>query len=228
MKKFVLLFVALFAVLALSACGEICVGPECLGEVTGGTVDDNDDNDNNDTGDTGITVDNVIPFTHINGHGEETEKLAFILFEVEVRDYVKYQVSYLSCTCRDKVVNYWNVMYIEINKYTQDVRTLTFGPDGDDGHYTPGTWGDSSGDPNQNGVTFEMFEDQFIPWVVGKSLADLEGISVFDNDGHLGVVNTSTIAEQDLIDTFAGSSVSTNNMIRVVKELLEYHAVNYD
>lgn len=225
MKKLVLLFVALFVVLTLSACEDLCVGPECLGEISA-NPDDNEDPDDTTNPDT--SSDQAMMYTHINGHGEETEKTAFILFEVEVRDYVKYQVAYLSCTCRDKVVNYWNVMYIEINKYSQDVRTLTFGPDGESGHYTPGTWGDSSGDPNQNGVTFEQFETSFFPWVVGQSLETLDGISVFDNDGHLGVTNTTTIAETDLVDEFAGSSVSTNNIIRVVKELLIYHSENYD
>jgi len=225
MKKLVLLIVTFFAVFALSACGDLCVGPECLGEID---QNPDDNNDPDGTVDNGTTTDQAITYIHLNGHGEETEKIAFILFEVEVRDYVKYQVAYLSCTCRDKVVNYWNVMYIEVNKFTQDVRTLSFDTDGATGHYTPGTWGDSSGDPNQNGVTFEQFKADFFPWVVGKTLDDLAGIYVFDNDGHLGITNDTPIAEQDLVDAFAGSSVSTNNIIRVVKELLEYHAENYD
>lgn len=211
MKKFALLFVALFAVLTLSACGDtsLCVGPECL------TEDDN-------TGDSGTTVDNAITFTHINGHGEETERLAYILFEVELRDYVKYQVAYLSCTCRDKVVNYWNVMYIEVNKSTGEVRTISFDTDGESGHYTPGTWGDSSGDANQNGITYEQFVADFIPWLVGQTEDSLADISVLTD-----ITDVTTTDGTDIVDAFAGSSVSTNNMIRIVKEILDYHATNY-
>ena len=47
------------------------------------------------------------------------------------------------------------------------------------------------------------------------------------NDDRYAGLNTATIAEQDLIDTFAGSSVSTNNLLRVVKVLLDYHETNY-
>jgi hypothetical protein len=223
MKKLVLILVSALFVLTLSACDDLCVGPECIT----GEVDDNPDDNDNDGGDNGGTaVDNVLPFTHINGHGEETEKNAFILYEFEVRDYVKYQVTYISCTCRDAVYNYWQVAFIEVNKYTNDVLYISFDLDGDDGHYTPGTWGDSS--PTPAGKTYEDFATDFFPWLEGKSLADLEGISVFTNDDYHGVQNTANIAEQDLIDDFAGSSVSTNNLIRIIKELLEYHEAKYN
>jgi hypothetical protein len=213
MKKIALLIATLFTVTALSACGDICVGPECITGETGGEVVAKDEK--------------AIQFTHIDGHGNVVEMTAYILFEVELRDYVKYQVAYLSCTCRDKVVNYWNVMYLEVDKATGAVQYISFDQDGEGGHYTPGTWGDSSGDPNQNGVTYEQLKADFFPWIVGKTEADFAGIDVFDNDGHLGVTNDVTIAETDLIDAFAGSSVSTNNMIQIVKTMLGYHNEKY-
>jgi len=224
MKKLLLMLLSITFVFGLTACDDLCVGPECI---TNAVDDSTDDNDDDTVIPGGTSVDNVIPYIHLNGHGEETEKNGFILFEVEVRDYVKYQVAYLSCTCRDAVVNYYNVAYIEINKYTNDVRTLSFDKDGENGHYHPGTWGDSSGDENQNNVTFEMFEDDFFPWIVGKTSADLEGIYYFNNGDYFDLSNTKTIDETDLIDEFAGSSVSTNNIIRIVKELLSYHEENY-
>lgn len=225
MKKFVLIIVSLFFVFALTACDDLCVGAECIT----GEVEDNEDPDGNENPDDNtVDADFLVAYTHLNGHGVETDKNAVILFEVEVRDYVKYQIAYLSCTCRDKVVNYWNVAYIEINKYSNDVRTVSFNQDGENGHYTPGTWGDSSGDPNQNGVTFEQFEASFFPWLVGQTSASLDGISYFRNGTYHDVTpNTVDIAETDLIDEFAGSSVSTNNLIRVIKELLTYHEENY-
>ena len=235
MKKILLITALFFIVFTLSACEEVCVGPECI--IT--AVDDDDDNGTN-TDDCevcevcedceecpvidGTIVENAIQFTHISGHGDETEKNAFILLEWELRDYVRYQVTYLSCTCRNADVNYWQVAFVEINFYTNDLRTISFSEDSG-GHYVGGMWGDS--DPTPEGKSLTNFEDEFIPWLIGKDLTDLDGISVFTNDDYYGVQNTTNIAEQDLIDGYAGSSVSTNNMIRVMKALLEYHEEEY-
>ena len=212
MKK-VFAFILLFQVMTLlTGCSEICVGPNCIiGESDSDLVD----------------TSNVLPYVHINGYGTETTKNAYILFEAELRDYVKYQVAYLACTCRDSIVNYWSVMYIEVAKGTNEVMIISWDKDGQNGHYTPGTWGDSSGDSSQNYVTYEQFKNDFVPWFIGKALYDFEGIYVFDNDGHLGISNDVIIQEQDLIDEFAGSSVSTNNILRVIKEILAYHETIY-
>lgn len=208
MKKIFLVISLLLLTFTLTACEDVCVGPECV------------------TGDSGgSTTDSIIKFMHVDGHGLETEKDAYLLFEFETLNYVKYQISYLSCTCRDANVNYWQVAYIEINKYTNDVSYISFGLDSE-GHYTGGMWGDSDPIPTNN-KTLENFEEDFFPWIVGKSLTDFEGISIFTNAEYHGIQNTTTIAETDMIDSYASSSVSTNNIIRVVKVLLEYHEENY-
>ncbi len=212
MKKVVLMVTLLLTVFTLTACEDVCVGPECYTD--GGSS-------------ANAETDFMVPFTHINGHGEETDKFGYLLYEYEVRDYVKYQITYLSCTCRPADFNYWQVMFIEINKFSNDVRTISFGYDDEssDHPYTAGMWGDSS--PTPSGKTLEDFEADFIPWLVGKSQEDLQGIQVFTNDDYYGISNDTTIDNQDLIDDFAGSSVSTNNMIRIVKSLMEYHSENY-
>lgn len=215
MKKLTLLMITFTMVLLLSACSDACVGPTCA---AGSGSEPNTSE-----------LDVVLPFVHINGEAHETDKNAYILFEYgKLRDFVKYQVAYLACTCRSATVNYWNVAFVEITKGTNEIQLLSFGPDSD-GHYNPGSWGDSSGAPEQNGVTREDFENDFIPWLVGKNYEDLEGISVFTNSDYLssGIKNTTNIEETDLIDAFTGTSVSTNNMIRVMKELLKYHEANY-
>ena len=209
MKRILLVFSVLIIVFTLSACDDVCVGPECVTGETGG-----------------VTSDSIIKFTHVDGHGAESEKDAYLLFEFETTNYVKYQISYLSCTCRDANVNYWQVAYIEINKYTNDVSYLSFELD-PEGHYRGGMWGDSDPIPTNN-KTLEDFETDFFPWIVGKTLTDFEGISVFTNEEYHGIQNTTDIAEQDMIDDYASSSVSTNNIIRIVKTLLEYHEENYN
>lgn len=172
---------------------------------------------------------NILKFDHLNGHGDVVERNAYLLFEYEMRDYVKYQIAYVACTCRAPEVNYWKVAYVEISKKDNSIKTISFRQDGT-GHYTAGFWGDSNPVPTGNMPTLEDFEEKFIPWLIGKKLTDLEGIEVFTNDVYTGgeIKNETTIAETDLIDFFAGASVTTNNMIRVMKVLLEYHEQHYD
>ena len=50
----------------------------------------------------------VIPHAHIDGPKNETPFYAFVNFRYRARDYIKYQVSYLSCTCREASVNMWH------------------------------------------------------------------------------------------------------------------------
>lgn len=187
--------------------------------------------------DNGACVEKVEPvattllhFEHINGHGVLTMREAPILYEYELGPYVKYQVSYLSCTCRDADLNYWQVMYVEIEKSTNRIMTISFGSDG--GHYTPGTWGDSS--PTPGNKTLENFEDEFIPWLVSQDMETLAKISVFKNETYNGIDNEIQITDagvdgngDDMIDAYTGSSVSTNNMIRIMNVLLAYHDEKY-
>jgi len=240
MKKLLLISALFLFVFTLTACQDVCVGaeciltaeevneePDCVGDECEVIVPDPEECEDTVCEDCpdpveidGTVVQNAIPYEHINGHGDVTDKNAFILLEWPLRDYIRYQITYLSCTCRNPDVNYWNLAFVEINLYTNDIRTISFEEDST-GHYIAGMWGDSS--PTPAGKTLENFQDEFIPWLIGKTLEDFDGISVFTNDAYYGVQNTTTISEQDLIDGYAGSSVSTNNMIRVMKELLEYH-----
>ncbi len=228
MKRLLLVVMTLFAVITLSACSDVCVGTTCVQEDPEPT-----------TG--GVELDNVISYDHINGEGHVVEDHnAYILFEYEMQGYVKYQVSFLACTCRPADINFWSVMYIEVNKYTNDVKYISFGLDNpeSDHPYSPGSWGDSS--PTPAGKTQEDFQEMYVPWFYGKSLEDLDGISIFKNDTYHGTdYNTVTIDdavytdpdtgnEINLIDDFANSSVSTNNILRVVKSTLEYHEENYN
>ena len=76
--------------------------------------------------------------------------------------------------------------------------------------------------------SYEDFVNDYIPWLVGQTPESLEGITLFSNEAYHDVPqNTQTIDDQDLIDSFAGSSVSTNNMIRIVHAMFEYHIKNY-
>ncbi|MFP4187284.1 MAG: hypothetical protein ACLFSU_03830 [Acholeplasmataceae bacterium] len=204
MKKLLFLLILLVSVFTLSACND--------------SADDDEEE---------IVRDNILRFDHLNGHGDIVTRDAYILFEYEMRDYVKYQLAYVACTCRAPEVNFWKVAYVEINKSSNDIKRISFDKDGT-GDYLAGFWGDSDPIPNETNATYEDMKGDFIPWLVGKDSEDLEGIEVFTNEEYEGgIKNTKTIEEQDMIDYYSGASVTTNNMIRVMKVLLEYHENNY-
>lgn len=170
----------------------------------------------------------VLKFPHLDGHGSEVMKDMPILFEYEMRDYVKYQVAFVACTCRAPRDNFWSVAYIDVSKETGEIQYISFEQDSS-GHYTAGVWGDSNPIPEVE-VTYEDFERDFFPWIVGKTSEDLDGINIFYDETptvYADYANTKQINEPELIDAFSGSSVSTHSIIRVVKTLLEYHDSKY-
>jgi hypothetical protein len=171
----------------------------------------------------------ILKFPHLDGHGSEIMKDMPVLFEYELSTYVKYQVAFVACTCRAPRDNFWSVAYFDIDKNTGELLYLSFDEDSS-GHYQAGVWGDSNPIP-ATGITYEEnFKVDFIPWLVGQTLDDLEGINIFYDetpDVYADYANTKDINEPEMIDTYAGSSVSTNNLIRVTKTLLEYHQEKY-
>lgn len=195
----------------------------------------------------------LIPFTHINGPKIEWNFFAFVNFEFDATYFYKYQVTYLSCTCRDPDVNYWQTAYVELSipgsGKIEDVklRTLSFEKDGDNGHYIAGFWGDSGTNGNKitgSDVTYEDIRDGFIPFLVGKSYAQLSSYDGY-TDKKTGKTYDDTVfgidpeqfekdmagvpfhdKEQVTLDDFGGASVSTNNILRMLLSLMEYHAAN--
>ena len=164
----------------------------------------------------------VLQFPHLDGHGHEIDKDMPILFEYEMRDYVKYQVAFVACTCRPPKDNFWSIVYMDIDKATGELLYMSFDTDSS-GHYDAGVWGDSNPIP-ETGITLEDFESDFIPWLVGKTYDDLDGINIFYDDTpdvYADYANSKEINEPEMIDAYAGSSVSTNKLIRVTKTLLE-------
>jgi len=106
----------------------------------------------------------VIPFDHINGPRDEWDFYAIINFQYPETRYVKYQVTYLSCTCRADNVNYWQTAYMEMstnvsNPENSKLRALSFDIDGT-GKYTAGFWGDS--DPIKSGDSIIATYDDYV------------------------------------------------------------------
>lgn len=196
----------------------------------------------------------LIPFTHINGPKAEWNFFAVVNFEYNADFYYKYQVTYLSCTCRSAEVNYWQTAFVELtvpgSGKLEDVKLRTLSFDNDkNGHYIAGFWGDSGVngyDINGSGITYEDIKTGFIPFLVGKTYAQLssyDGYEVSINgttkvyDDTVFAIDPNEFAEdmegvlfhgedQVTLDDFNGASVSTNNILRMLIPLMEYHAAN--
>lgn len=168
----------------------------------------------------------VIPINHVNGPREETLFYAFVNFKYKARNYIKYQVTYLSCTCRSADVNYWMTAYVELtlpkSKDINDseVRFLSFDRDSQD-HYTAGFWGDSN--PTPAGATYEQFKEEYIPYFIDKNYGYIQTLS-FVEDIDAAEYAAGEGREGYTLDTLSGSSVSTNNIIRMLNALFKYHA----
>ena len=271
MKKVLL---ALSMILGLTSCGINGTKPsqnpsdvgssntsECTDDVCGGDVELNLDviNDylENDPYWSDLNVNGnkvtLIPFKHINGPKVEWDFFALVNFEYDMTSYYKYQVTYLSCTCRSNDVNYWQTAYVELscpksgNVDDVKLRKLSFDQDGT-GDYLAGFWGDSGvghAIPGSlNNVTYEDIKTAFIPYLVGKTYKDIssyDGYKVGDNvydDTVFGIDKddfAQTMAKKEILyhgekpvtlDDFNGASVSTNNILRMLIPLMEYHAAN--
>lgn len=170
----------------------------------------------------------VIPVNHINGPREEHDFYAFVNFKYKARNYVKYQVTYLSCTCRAAAVNYWMTAYVELSLprsgkvEDSTIKYLSFDYDSE-GHYLAGFWGDSN--PTPAGATYEDFKREYIPFFVDKDYSYIKTLDTVDD------ISPSDYSAGDgrasyTLDSFTGSSVSTNNMIRMLNALFEYHATD--
>ena len=168
----------------------------------------------------------VVPINHIDGPREENTFYAFVNFKYKARNFIKYQISYVSCTCRSADVNIWQTAYVELTLPESgkiddaEIKFLSFDADST-GKYTGGFWGDSN--PTPAGHSYEDFKEQFIPFFVGKSLGYVYNLSTMDD------IDAKDYAagegRQDMkVDFFSSSSVSTNNIIRMIHAVGRYHA----
>ncbi len=183
----------------------------------------------------------IIPFNHVNGPRNEWKFYALVnfVYRDRVENYVKYQVTYLSCTCRTADVNYWQTAYMELtipeseNAEESVLQKLSFDRDGT-GHYTAGFWGDSSpiysGDKivatfektaNPDGGYYPSIREDYIPLLIGKTKAELDQYNFVDD------LKTANVMDQETFDAFSGASVSTNNILRILHAVFNYHADRY-
>ncbi|NLJ57572.1 MAG: hypothetical protein GX339_01880 [Tissierellia bacterium] len=162
--------------------------------------------------------DKVITYKHLK-HGEESDYAGVILFEYEMDNYTKYQVSFLSCTCRAASENFQHLMYVELNNNNNSpeeatIRNIEF-------HY----WGDSKVNP-ENGLTYEMIEEEFLPYLQYKSKAEIDSLTSLKDIKDAGQVERNG-KKYEFVDAYTGATVSVDNTLAILRALFDYHVDKY-
>lgn len=199
MKKTAKVALFVLMIFAISACDSSDTSGDTAG---GGDTDQAPVN--------GITVENAFMARHVDGHRTEREFPAFVLFEYEQLETVKYQVAFIACTCRGPEVNYWSVAYVEINK--ADNTVVHYSLDGDRGnHYTAGLYGDSVVSWDGARVQ-ELLYEEFIPtYIMGASREEIDAYEPMHGE----------------VDLYTGATVTPNSNMLMLQGLMEYHVENY-
>ena len=153
-------------------------------------------------------------YTHYASGGTAETYTAVILFEQSCSTFTSYQVAFSSCTCRDALVNYYSVCYVELlnTKPTAEqasIRSITFGNN-------QGLWGDSNPNYYRHDYTEDYMDENFVQSFVGVSMDE---ISQWNGYG--------TQIEAVDADAVSGATVSTSNITSMLQELFKYHAAKY-
>jgi len=153
-------------------------------------------------------------FTHYTSGGTAETYKAVILFEQSISTFTAYQVAFVSCTCRDALVNYYHVCYVELlnTKPTAEraaIRAISFGNN-------MGLWGDSNPNYYIPEYTQEYMDAHFVQRLVGATKGE------FDEWAGYG-----TWLECIDADAISGATVSTSNITSMLRSLFQYHANKY-
>lgn len=190
MKKIIALLLALAMLVCLSSCGKVDDGSAA-----------------------GLEYD-TFEYVHFASGGTEEKYNAVILFEQSNSTFTAYQVAYSSCTCRNPLVNYYMVCYVEIlnSKKTAEeasIRDITCLDN-------KGVWGDSNPNYYIAEYTEEYMNDHLTKGFVGCSKKEIDS---FEGYG--------TWIEPLDADALSGATVSSSNMQSMLKGLMEYHVKKY-
>lgn len=211
---------ALAAVVSLAAMGPaVLAHAEAAGGEAGETIEEvSGDATTDDSGVISVGGFTLLPYPHFASGGVKQDLYAAILFENSNSTFTRYQVAFTSCTCRDAASNYRSVMYVEMlntaaSAEEAKLRWLCFT---DNEGYNVGVWGDSNPIHGQPTYTAEYMDENFVAPLVGLTKAD------FDAWGGYG-----TQVDGIDVDAVTGATVSTSNIMSVLRTLFAYHAEKY-
>ena len=153
-------------------------------------------------------------YTHYASGGTAETYTAVILFEQSCSTFTSYQVAFSSCTCRDALVNYYSVCYVELlntkpSAGEASIRSITFGNN-------QGLWGDSNPNYYRHDYTEEYMDENFVQSFVGVSMDE---ISAWQGYG--------TQIDAVDADAVSGATVSSSNITSMLQSLFAYHAAKY-
>jgi len=153
-------------------------------------------------------------YTHYASGGAAETYEAIILFEHSNSTFTAYQVAYSSCTCRNALVNYYMVCYVEIlnTKKSPELATIRDITCLDN----KGVWGDSNPNYYIAEYTEEYMNEHLTKGFIGASKTDLDSFKGY-----------GTWIDYLEADAIAGATVSSSNMQSMLKSLFEYHVAKY-
>jgi hypothetical protein len=157
---------------------------------------------------------NEFTYTHYSSGGTPEEYQAVILFEQSCSTFTAYQVAFISCTCRDYLVNFYSVCYVELlntkpSAEASAIRAISFGDN-------MGLYGDSNPNYYIAEYTDEYMDEHFVQSLVGTSKSEFDAWEGYGSQ--LSFVDA---------DAVAGATVSTGNITSMLKSLFQYHADKY-
>ncbi|MCL1802263.1 MAG: hypothetical protein FWG30_01295 [Eubacteriaceae bacterium] len=153
-------------------------------------------------------------FTHYTSGGTSEQYKAVIIFEQSISTFTAYQVAFVSCTCRDSLVNYYSVCYVELLNTKPSageaaIRAISFGNN-------MGLWGDSNPNYYISEYTQEYMDEHFTQRLVRASKSEFDAWTGYGT--LLGCIDA---------DAITGATVSTSNITSMLKSLLIYHTNKY-
>ncbi len=156
----------------------------------------------------------TFPYTHYASGGASETYDAVILFEHSNTTFTAYQVAYSSCTCRNALVNYYMVCYVEVlnTRPTADAATIRDITCLDN----KGLWGDSNPNYYISYYTEDYMNEHLTKGFTGVSKAEIDS---FEGYG--------TWIEPLDADALTGATVSSSNMQSMLKGLMQYHTDKY-
>ena len=162
----------------------------------------------------GNGTDNNVKFTHYASGGTMEEYDIDIIFEESNSTFTAYQVAYSSCTCRDSLVNYKSVCYVEILNTRESgddaaIRYITLGEN-------KGLFGDSDPNYNISDYTYEYYNDNLVKPLIGITKREIDE---FKGYGYF--------VEGLNVDALTGATVTSSNLQSMLKSLFEYHKEKY-
>lgn len=157
---------------------------------------------------------NTFPFTHYSSGGTEEIYYAHILFEQSNATFTSYQVAYLSCTCRDTMANFYSICYVELLNSrpmadSSAIRAISFGKN-------RGLWGDSNPNYYIAEYTEKYMDEHLVQPLVRATKEDFDAWKGY-----------GSLLPQVEADAISGATVSSSNLISMLKGLFAYHVEHY-